>query len=228
MHFRNLFGEQWQIFEATDGQMGLAMAVEKVPDLIVSDLMMPKMDGNELCKAVKQDERTAHIPFIMLTAKATEQDKVYGLQHGANDYITKPFNKQELFHKIQNLLAQRNQMQEKLRKDLMIYPAQSADILSEKERFIIKLRKYIVDHLDDTEMNVNSLSREMGYSRIQLYRKVLGLTGLSTSDFIRQIRIHKAAELLQKRWGNVSEIAYAVGFNNLSYLHQNPLKKSTN
>ena len=217
MHFRNLFGEQWQIFEATDGEMGLAMAVEKVPDLIVSDLMMPKMDGNELCKAVKQDERTAHIPFIMLTAKATERDKVYGLQHGANDYITKPFNKEELFHKIQNLLAQRNQMQEKLRKDLMIYPAQSADILSEKERFIIKLRKYIVDHLDDTEMNVNSLSREMGYSRIQLYRKVLGLTGLSTSDFIRQIRIHKAAELLQKRWGNVSEIAYAVGFNNLSY-----------
>ncbi len=216
-HFRNLFGDQWQIFEATDGQMGYAMAIEEVPDLIVSDLMMPKMDGNELCKAVKQDEKTAHIPFIMLTAKATEQDKLHGLTHGANDYITKPFNKRELFLKFQNLLKQRNEMQEKLRKDLMMYPIQSSDILPEKERFIIKLRKYIVDHLDDTDMNVNSLSREMGYSRIQLYRKVLGLTGLPTSDFIRQVRIHKAAELLQKKWGNVSEVAYAVGFNNLSY-----------
>ena len=200
-----------------DGEMGYAIAIEEVPDLIVSDLMMPKMNGNELCKALKQDERTAHIPFIMLTAKATEQDKVYGLTHGANDYITKPFNKRELFLKIQNLLTQRNQMQEKLRRELITHPKESTDVVSEQERFIRKLRNYILDHLDDSGMNVNSLSKEMGYSRIQLYRKVLGLTGLPTSDFIRQIRVHKAAELLHKKWGNVSEVAYAVGFNNLSY-----------
>ncbi|NAY93317.1 response regulator [Muricauda sp. JGD-17] len=217
IHFKNIFGEAWHILEATDGEMGYAMAIKEIPDLIISDLMMPKMDGNELCDSLKQDERTAHIPFIMLTAKASQPDKVLGLAQGANDYITKPFNKKELFLKVQNLLAQRKRMQNKLQRELMSRPVQSPELLSNQEKFILKLKKYIVDHLDDSEMNVNSLSKEMGYSRIQLYRKVLGLTGLSTSEFIRQIRIHKAAELLQKKWGNVSEIAYAVGFNNLSY-----------
>jgi YesN/AraC family two-component response regulator len=197
--------------------MGRAMALEHIPDLIISDLMIPTMDGNELCKLLKQDERTAHIPIIMLTAKASQQDRMVGLSHGAIDYITKPFNKKELLLKLRNLLTQRKQMQENIRKELQRLPMESPAVMSDQEKFIWKLKKYIMDHLDDTDMDVNSVGRAMGYGRIQLYRKVLGLTGLPTSDFIRHIRIHRAAELLQKKWGSVSEVAYAVGFNNLSY-----------
>ena len=217
IYFKNIFSKEWQILEATDGEMGRTIAIEEIPDLIISDLMMPKLDGNELCHLLKQDQRTAHIPFIMLTAKASPEDKVYGLGHGANDYITKPFNKDVLLLKVRNLLKQRERMQNILKKELMAHPIASHNVRSNQEKFIYKLRKYIMNHLDDTELNVTSLSREMGFSRVQLYRKVLGLTGLSTSDFIRHMRIHKAAELLEKKSGNVSEIAYQVGFNNLSY-----------
>ena len=217
IHYKGILDNNWRIFEATDGEMGRAMALEHIPDLIISDLMIPTMDGNELCKLLKQDERTAHIPIIMLTAKASQQDRMVGLSHGAIDYITKPFNKKELLLKLRNLLTQRKQMQENIRKELQRLPMESPAVMSDQEKFIWKLKKYIMDHLDDTDMDVNSVGRAMGYGRIQLYRKVLGLTGLPTSDFIRHIRIHRAAELLQKKWGSVSEVAYAVGFNNLSY-----------
>ncbi|MGB5819416.1 MAG: response regulator [Saonia sp.] len=215
-HIKNVFGNQWHVIEASNGVEGLAIAKEEIPDLIISDLMMPNMDGNELCRNIRLNPTTDHIPFVMLTAKASQQDKLKGLEHGANDYLTKPFNNKELRLKVNNLLRQREKVQKKIQRKLLAFP-QPVEVHSQEDRFMYKLRELIFGHLTNPNLNVTFLSSEMGISRVQLYRKVLASTGLSTTDFIRNIRIHKAAELFKGKWGTVSEVAYEVGFNNLSY-----------
>lgn len=217
---RNYIGDilraECHLIKAVDGEQGLNIASKEIPDLIISDLMMPKMEGDELCRRIKSDEKTSHIPFIMLTAKASNEDKLAGLSHGANDYLTKPFDRRELRLKVKNILNQRESLQKKLQRDLLAYP-QPEIISSQEDRFIFKLRELIMNNLGESKLNVNFLSSEMGLSRVQLYRKVRALIGLSTSDFIRKMRVHKAAELIKGKWGSISEIAYEVGFNNLSY-----------
>ncbi len=206
----------WRLISGKNGREGFSIAKDQVPDLIISDLMMPEMNGEEFCRRVRQDEVTAHIPFIMLTARAGNKDKIKSLGSGANDYLIKPFDKQELRLKVTNLLKQRAEMQKRLRKEIRLFP-EAETPQSAEDQFIFKLRKMIFKHLSDPDLNVRLLGRKMGLSRVQLYRKVLALTGLSTSDFIRNVRIRRAAELLEAKWGTVSEVAYEVGFNNLSY-----------
>ncbi len=215
-YIKNILEDGYHLMEASDGELGLQIAREEIPDLIISDLMMPKMEGNELCRQIKTDERTSHIPFIMVTAKAGRDDKLAGLEHGADDYLPKPFDRKELQLKVKNILLRRERLQEKMRRELMAHPS-PGEVTSQEDRFILRLREIVEHHLGDDNLNVNFLSREMGMSRVQLYRKLFGVTGLSASDFIRNMRIHKAAELLRNDWGRVSDVAYEVGFNNLSY-----------
>ena len=215
-YIKGILGESYHSMEAEDGESGLQIANEEIPDLIISDLMMPKMQGSELCHSLKADEKTSHIPFIMVTAKAAREDKLAGLEYGADDYLSKPFDRKELRLKVRNILLRRERLQEKMRRELMTHP-NPGKVHSQDDRFLMRLREIIENRLGDPNLNVNFLSHEMGMSRVQVYRKLLGVTGLSASDFIRNMRIHKAAELLKGDWGSVSDVAYEVGFNNLSY-----------
>lgn len=215
-YIKDILKESYTVLEAVDGLQGLTTAQKEIPDLIISDFMMPNMEGNELCKHIKSDERTAHIPFVMLTAKASKEDKILGLELGADDYLFKPFDKKELQVKVTNILKQRERLQKKLQQEFIISPEKEI-IESHEDRFLFKLKELVINNLGEAELNVNFLSKEMGLSRVQLYRKVNALLGLSASDFIRKLRIKKAAELLKNNWGSVSEVAYEVGFNNLSY-----------
>ncbi|MEM8763987.1 MAG: ATP-binding protein [Bacteroidota bacterium] len=204
------------VIVAKNGMEALQIAVQTVPDLIISDFMMPLMDGGELCRNVRKDAVVSHIPFIMLTAKATEEDKILGLRDGATDYIFKPFDKQELTLKVANLLRQRKRLQEKLKHEL--FHEQSSKVAdSQDARFLEKFKDLVLQYLDKSDLTVDFLSRHMGMSRVQLYRKLMALTGVPASDFIRNIRLQKSAKLIKNNWGNISEIAYEVGFNNLSY-----------
>ncbi|MEM9361054.1 MAG: two-component regulator propeller domain-containing protein [Bacteroidota bacterium] len=205
-----------QVLKAKDGFSAFTLASREIPDIIISDYMMPGMNGGQLCKKIRQNEITSHIPFIMLTAKATEEDKIIGLEVGATDYIFKPFDKKELVLKVSNIIEQRLRLQKQLQSRLF-EKEDMAHADSQQNRFLSKFRKLIIENLDKSDLNVNFLSAKMGISRVQLYRKLMAITGMPASDFIRNLRIQQAAELLKKDWGNVSEVAYRVGFNNLSY-----------
>ena len=215
-HLLDNLEEQFNMKEAVDGEEGLALATETIPDLIITDLMMPRMDGVELCKKLKTDERTSHIPVIMLTAKATVESRIEGLETGADAYMTKPFNMQELFARLRSLIQQRKVLRERFSKEAEIGPSEIA-VTSVDEKFLNKAIQIIEDNLGDCDFDVTAMTGEIGMSRMQLFRKLKALTNQTPSEFIRTIRLKRAAQLLKKNFGNVAEITYEVGFNNLSY-----------
>ncbi len=212
----NSLGNEFHFLEAADGKQGLDKAIENVPDLIVSDVMMPGMDGITMAGKLKSDVRTSHIPIIILTAKSTEESKLSGLQKGADDYLTKPFNKQELLLKVRNGVMSRMKLREKIRLELM-KEAPKIEVASADEQFLMKVKEVIHQRLSDEQLSVESVAEEIGLSRAQLYRKVTALTGVSVNELIRSFRLKKAAQLLEQNWGPVSQVAYEVGFSNLSY-----------
>ncbi|HWA33392.1 MAG TPA: helix-turn-helix domain-containing protein, partial [Cyclobacteriaceae bacterium] len=161
-------------------------------------------------------KRTDHIPFVMLTAKAGDESKIEGLRSGADDYLIKPFNKTELVLKVQNLIVLRERLQIRI-KNRLLSTADQIEVPSLEEQFIIKVRNFIEAHLGDETLTVEKLSSEMGLSREQCYRKVLAISGLSPSALIRSLRLQRAGQLLASRWGPVSQVAYEVGFSNLSH-----------
>ncbi len=213
---KTCLGPTYRYTEAKNGREGLEKAIHEIPDIIISDLMMPEMDGLELCREIKKEERTNHIPFIMLTAKAEESDKIEGLQTGADDYLIKPFNKLELTLKIQNLIVLREKLQAHIKNQLLIQ-GKPVEAHSASEKFIVKAKTFIEAHLAEESLTVETLADEMNLGREQCYRKIVALTGISPSAFIRKLRLQKAAALLSAKWGSVSEVAYAVGFESLSY-----------
>ena len=178
--------------------------------------MMPGMDGFALCEKLKNDERTSHIPVILLTARASGESKLQGLQQGADDYITKPFDMRELHARIRNLIAQRQQLRLRFSREALLRP-EELSIPSMDVAFLNRIREAVVRNLENAEFGVEDLARSVGLSSSQLRRKLQALTGLSPNQFIRRVRLLRAEELLRRRAGTVSEIAYAVGFNNLSY-----------
>ena len=178
--------------------------------------MMPKMDGFALCAKVKKDERTSHIPVILLTARAAAEDKIGGLESGADDYLIKPFNARELQVRVKNLIEQRRQLRERFRKEGMLQP-QGIDLTSADQKFLQKVLEIVGSHISDAHFSVEIFAKEIGMSHTLLYRKLQALTDYSPNEFIRSMRLNQAAQLLAGKSGNVTQIALRVGFNNLSY-----------
>ena len=201
---------------AEDGEKGVALALERIPDIIVTDVMMSKKDGFELCRDIKSDSRTSHIPIIMLTAKAGQENKMEGLKEGADAYLTKPFSDQELLIRMRNLLAIRDKIWQKL-KDTDGLLVDDLQLTSLDDTFLKKVFKTIDEHLDDTTFSVELLSKYVGFSRAQLHRKLKALLNKSPNQLISEIRLNAAHKMLRNKTGNVSEVAYSVGFSNLSY-----------
>jgi DNA-binding response OmpR family regulator len=206
----------FRVLEALDGSAGWKVATEEMPDLIITDLMMPRMDGTELCRKLKSDIRTSHIPVIMLTAKASGEDKLAGLETGADDYITKPFEIKEVLARSKNLVEQRRKLREKFSQEITLNPREIV-ITSTDEKFLTQAMEVIERHMSNERFDVTRLCREMNMSRSTLFRKLDALTNQSPVEFIRTLRLKRAAVLLKEKYGNVSEVALEVGFSNPSY-----------
>ncbi len=211
-----ILGKDYKIFEAKDGEEGLARALECMPDLIISDIMMPKMDGFQLCSRLKSDPRTSHIPVIMLTAKATMQDKISGLETGADEYLMKPFEEEELRARIRNLLEQRKRLHEYFRQYGLV-GADIKNIASADQKFLQKAAAVIIEHISDTSFSVEIMADILAVSRSLLEKKLEALSGETPVSLIRKTRLTKAAQLIKHNSGNISEIALEVGFSNPSY-----------
>lgn len=206
----------YQIIEAANGKTGWEKALASIPDLIVSDVMMPEMDGIELCRRVKHDAHTSHIPVILLTARTAEDQKMEGFGSGANDYITKPFNFDILQARIRNLIAEREAMQKHFPK-LLEVKGSDIQVTTHDEKLIKSSIEIVEKNLTNKDFSVEELSRILGMSRVLLYKKLLALTGKTPIEFIRKIRMQRAAQLLEKSQFTISEIAYQVGINNPKY-----------
>jgi DNA-binding response OmpR family regulator len=178
--------------------------------------MMPEMDGYELCKKLKTSEKTNHIPVILLTARASTEDKLEGLETGADDYLIKPFNEDELKVRVRNLITIRRNMREKYQSQMQVKPADVV-VPSSQKIFIDKLISIIEKNIENEGFSVEILSEELGMSRTQLHRKIKAITNQSASEFIRNYRLQKAAELLKQDAGNIAEISYQVGFGSQAY-----------
>jgi YesN/AraC family two-component response regulator len=186
--------------------------------MVISDVMMPGMDGYELCRQLKSDYRTSHIPVILLTAKASVEDKLEGLQTGADDFLIKPFEPMELLARIKNLIQQRQALRERYRREfehVRLKPEASMDAL--EIEFMEKARKVVGENISNPDFHISDFSGLMNMSRVQLHRKLIALFNLSATAFVRTYRLNEAARLFNSRLGNVAEVAYEVGFNNLSY-----------
>jgi len=179
-------------------------------------VMMPGMSGLEVCQTLKTDEKTCHIPLVILTAKVEDEDQLKGLETGADDYITKPFKIQLLEKRLKNLIQNRKKLRERYSQEIILKPKDIA-IVPRDEQFLIRLQLLLDDKLTYPDFNAEYFSREMGMSRMQLHRKIKALTGLSTTEFVRSQRLKAAVVLLTNSDINVSEVGYTVGFNDPSY-----------
>jgi signal transduction histidine kinase/DNA-binding response OmpR family regulator len=207
----------YKILQAYDGVQGLKIALENIPNIIISDVMMPNMDGIQFCNEIKQNEITNHIPIILLSARASIDHKIEGLKVGADVYIPKPFDMRLLKIKTQKLLEEREFLIEKFASKRIILDSQKIGINHTEKAFLEKAEKVIEDNLTNSEFGVEDLGRALSFSRMQLYRKFKSVRGLSANEFIRAYRIKKAALLLRETDLNVSEILYTIGFTNRSY-----------
>ncbi|HLT79562.1 MAG TPA: two-component regulator propeller domain-containing protein [Cyclobacteriaceae bacterium] len=206
----------YHVVEASNGVEGWRQACANIPDLIVSDVMMPEMDGMAFLRKVRGDKRTSHIPLILLTARAAEEQIREGFDMGADDYVTKPFSFEILQSRIRNLLERRQAMRQTLGNRIEV-KASEIQISSLDEKLIEKAVKFVEEHISDPDFTVETLSHELGMSRVHLYKKLVALTGKSPLEFIRTIRLQRAAQLLEKSQLTVAEVAYKVGFNNPKY-----------
>lgn len=206
----------YQIIEAENGKDGLDKSIEYIPDLVISDLMMPELDGVEMCSLLKKDPRTSHIPLIMLTAKADRDSKLESLETGADDYIIKPFDAEELQVRVKNLIEQRKKLRERYRKEFLADPA-IHEIPSPEDELLARVMDCLKEHLAESEFNVEHLGKELGLSRSQLYRKILALTDHSPNELIRNMRLKMAARMFLEGYKNITTVLYTTGFSSPSY-----------
>ena len=214
-YLRTLLASRFYVLEASDGQSGLKLARESVPDLIISDVMMPVMDGLQLCKSLKEDYLTSHIPVILLTARSTEAQQMEGYEHGADAYLTKPFRAELLISRIDNLLHSRQQLRHIF--DGKQQEEEEVKLTTQDKLFLDGLKDAIRESMSNPNMKMDDLGEKMGISRVQLYRKVKVLTGLSPVELLRQMRLERGKTLLNTTTKTVAEIAYEVGFGTPSY-----------
>jgi signal transduction histidine kinase/DNA-binding response OmpR family regulator len=215
-YLTDILDKNFKIITAFNGKQGFEVALENIPDLILSDMMMPEMDGFELCTKIRGEETTSHIPFVLLTARAAIEDRLAGFELGADEYLTKPFNVNELHVRINNLLEQRRNLRERFGKEIKVQP-KDITVTSVDERFLKKVIAKMEEKISDSSFSVETFSMEIGMSRKNFHRKLVALIDQTPNEFIRIFRLKRAAQLLEQRSGNVSEIAYQVGFQNLSY-----------
>jgi DNA-binding response OmpR family regulator len=215
-YMKRELADQFAVLEASDGGEGLTIARKKIPDLIVTDVMMPVMDGVTLIKNLKEDERTSHIPTILLTARYDGDTKIAGFETGAEQYLVKPFEINELIARVKSLLAHNERLRKKFSREFVIHPS---DIpLGNKDmEFLNNLVQVIEKNIDNESFTVEHLQNNIGMSRMQLHRKLKALTNQSASDFIRSIRLKRAAQILKQPGMQVAEAAYLSGFNHMSY-----------
>jgi signal transduction histidine kinase/DNA-binding response OmpR family regulator len=219
-YLRSILHNDYQIEVAGDGNAGFEKAIEIIPDLVLSDVMMPAMDGFSFCKKLKNDLRTSHIPVVLLTAKVDAESKMTGLRAGADAYLAKPFNQQELHLRIQKLIELRKALHDRYKfvsSNNIDFELEENHISIKEDTFIQSVREILELHIAEEEFGIAELCLNMGMSRSQLYRKFSALTNTSLHHFIRKMRLVKARELLQTTELNVSEIAYDTGFKNLSH-----------
>ncbi len=216
-YIKSIFENSYQIIEASNGKKGLVKAVDITPTLIISDLMMPEMDGFEFCKTLKLDEKTSHIPIVMLTAKANTESKIEGLELGADDYLLKPFNATEIQVRVKNLIEKQEKLRQYYAQKTIDLKPTEISVSSKEEVFMKKVISIIERNLSDNQFSVEQFSLEMNMSQSQLVRKLKALTNLTANEFLRDFRLQRAAELFEKKSGTVSEIAFQVGFEHLSY-----------
>ncbi len=216
---KDSLGDEIAVIEASNGEQGIRKAEKLIPDLIISDVLMPKMDGNELTRILKNDEKTSHIPIILLTAKSGQESKLEGLETGADDYLTKPFDPKELQVRIKNLINIRRKLQEKFsdRDFITNMRGKEKKLTNLEEKFIAKVLEVIDNHIAEEDFSIEQFGKEVGMSRVQLHRKLKALSGKSASLYIRSVRLSKAKKLIEEQKGNVSEIAYSVGFSSPEY-----------
>lgn len=214
-HFNNMY----QIYQASNGEEGWNKALKTIPDIIISDIIMPEMDGYELCKNLKNDERTSHIPVLLLTAMHSKEHELKGLTKGADDYITKPFDISVLQAKVENMLSIRESLKEKYTSTLVLEPTKII-VSSPDEKFLKRVISVVEENISDSELDIEKFSQKVGISRMQLYRKLQALTNMTVKEFIRHIRLKRATQLLNQEKLNISEIAYQVGFKDLSHFRK--------
>jgi DNA-binding response OmpR family regulator len=206
----------YRVLEAGNGAEGLELAVSSLPDLVLSDVSMPEMDGYELCRTLKHDKRTCHIPVVLLTARTGRADKLHGLDTGADSWLVKPFDSWELVVQVRNLIEQRRRLRERFSAPIVLKPSELG-VTPMDEAFLEKVLAVVQANLAEPDFDVVRLGREVGLSRSQLHRKLRALTNQSPTLLIRSIRLQRAAELLQQKSGSIAEVAYGVGFSSQAY-----------
>ncbi|WP_187260508.1 two-component regulator propeller domain-containing protein [Pontibacter beigongshangensis] len=211
-----IFSEEYDVWEATDGRAGLEMALQHVPDLIISDVMMPEMDGIDLCAQVKSNLETSHIPFILLTARTSQQFRHEGLETGADDYLNKPFNVQELKFKVRNLVNTQQKLKEKFASQTVVKPKEIT-VSSLDEKLLEKALLIVEENISNETFDIATFCEELGVSRTMLFTKVKAWTNLTPNEFIHTMRMKRAAQLLEQNKLNISEVGYEVGFRNPKY-----------
>ena len=215
----DIIGDEYIVWAVADGAEGIRIAQAHIPDLIISDVIMPKIDGFTLCRDLKLDVRTSHIPVILLTGKTEFVNKLTGLEYGADDYVTKPFDPVELLARMKNLLEQRQRLRESFRIEFLIrpnaVPPETYESLDDK--FLRTVYRAIDANIGNEHFDVDALSRACAVSRSQMHRKIHALTNHSAGDLIRMVRLERAMAILRQHAGSVAEVAYAVGFSNPSY-----------
>jgi DNA-binding response OmpR family regulator/nitrogen-specific signal transduction histidine kinase len=215
----SIFIEQYNTFTADNGKEGLKVAQEKIPDLIISDIIMPGIDGIELCRKIKTDVNTSHIPVILLTARTAVTFKYEGLETGADDYIVKPFNVEDLRLRSRNLIRQRKVLKERFGQSGFLLPT-DISLTSVDEKFMQRAIDYITENVGDSDLTVDRIAREVGMSRANFYRKIKALTNSSAAEFLRKIRMEHAAQLLKTNKFRVSEVISHVGLSDADYFRE--------
>ncbi len=213
------FKSTYRVLTAKNGQEGWEIALKTIPDIVISDILMPVMNGYKLCKQIKNDERTSHIPVILLTAMHSKENEIKGLTTGADDYITKPFDLSVLQAKVENLLSIRELLKQKFTGPVILEPT-NVEITSQDEKFLQRAIQIVEENISDNKLNIEEFSVKVGLSRMQLYRKIHALTDMTVKEFIRHIRLKRAAQLLLQHKMNISEVAYEVGFIDLTYFRK--------
>ncbi|HEY0111331.1 MAG TPA: helix-turn-helix domain-containing protein, partial [Fibrella sp.] len=220
-YIKTCIQSDYQVIRAENGQIGIDLALKRVPDLILSDVLMPQQNGFQLCDTLKKDQRTSHIPIVLLTAKAAISDKIRGLKHGADAYLVKPFQREELTTVLANLLQSRRILQLHF-SQLALDTAQPVGVMTDpdvslEDQFLHKLRSAIEGQLDNAHLSIEEICQLMGMGRTTLYMKMAALTGMSINRYVRSLRLRKARELLSSSSMNISEVAYSVGFEDPKY-----------